>query len=134
VVPPEYPGRDPEQQQPEAQTVGRDRVRQPRIPVVHPPDQEQHHDDLHECCKTLAVDKDARQLRDREDEDEIEEELEGRDANAALSNGARRAALWHGRVQRQGTRKVEGRTTSRTEEHSLSCEIRQARVRRESEC
>jgi len=90
VVPPEYPGRDPEQQQPEAQTVGRDRVRQPRIPVVHPPDQEQHHDDLHECCKTLAVDKDARQLRDREDEDDIEEELEGRDANArsATARGA----------------------------------------------
>ena len=79
-----------DKQQPEAQPVRRDRVRQPRIPVVHPPDQEQHHDDLHECCEPLAVDEDACQLRDREDEDEIEEELEGRNANAALSDGAGR--------------------------------------------
>ena len=38
-----------DKQQPEAQPVRRDRVRQPRIAVVHPPNQEQHHDDLHEC-------------------------------------------------------------------------------------
>ena len=31
----------------EAKEVGRDRVRQPRVSVVHPPDHREHHDDLH---------------------------------------------------------------------------------------
>ena len=37
-----------DQRDPVPQAIRRDRVRQPRVPVVHPPDQEEHDDDLHE--------------------------------------------------------------------------------------
>jgi hypothetical protein len=56
----------------------------------------------------------------------------GRGARASASSHLARARPLP--CSPRDTRKVEGRTTSRTEEHSLSCEIRQARVRRESEC
>ena len=44
----------------------------------------EHHDHLERRRRVAARDEDARQLRDREDEDEIEEELERRDASAAI--------------------------------------------------
>ena len=73
-----------DQRDPVSQTIRRDRVRQPRVSVVHPPDEEEHHDDLHGCSRVAARDEHARQLRDREDEDEVEEELERRDAGTAI--------------------------------------------------
>jgi hypothetical protein len=85
-----------DQEQPKPEPVGGDRIRQPRVPVVHPPDQEQHHDHLGDRRGTLSLDEDAGQLRDREDEDEIEEELERRDANASLGRGHDRIIVEEG--------------------------------------
>ena len=47
-------------------------------------DHREHHRDLDRTGYAAASDEDARQLRDREDEDEIEEELERRDACAPV--------------------------------------------------
>jgi hypothetical protein len=73
-----------EEEQAEAEQIGRDRIRQPRVAVVHPPDDRQHHDDVQRAGRISARDEDAGQLRDREDEDEVEEQLERRDAGAAV--------------------------------------------------
>jgi hypothetical protein len=73
-----------EQQQPEAKSVGGDRVGQPRVAVVHPPHQQQHHHDVQEGLAIHALDEQPGQLRDREDEDEIEKELQRRDPYAAF--------------------------------------------------
>ena len=73
-----------EQQEPKPQQVGGNRVRQPGIAVVHPPDHREHHDDLHRTGSPVSAYEHGRQLRDREDEDEVEEELERRDASASI--------------------------------------------------
>ena len=44
-----------EEEEPEAQQVGRDRVRQPRVAVVHPPDHREHHDDLQRARRVAAL-------------------------------------------------------------------------------
>ena len=80
----EEPAHPAEQQEPVAHSVGRDCVREPGVRVVHPPDQVEHDDDLSHRGRVTALDEHAGQLRDREDEDEVEEELERRDANRAL--------------------------------------------------
>jgi hypothetical protein len=61
-----------------------DRVRQPGVTVVHPPDQGQEQDDLCRRGEVRAGSEDAGQLGDRKDEDEIEEQLESRNASASL--------------------------------------------------
>lgn len=44
-----------DQQEPVAQVIGVDRVGQPGIAVVHPPDNSEHHDDLHDRGAVAAV-------------------------------------------------------------------------------
>jgi hypothetical protein len=82
-------GRHPaEQGEPQRGPVGRNCVGEPGEGAVHPPDRAQHQDDLSEGLAVRPRDEHRRQLRDREDEDEIEEELERRDAKLVLP-------LWH---------------------------------------
>jgi hypothetical protein len=80
----EEPAHPSEQKQSKAQEIRRDRIRQPRVAVVHPPDHGEHHDDVDERRHPPAGDEDAGQLRDREDEDQVEEELERGDARAPV--------------------------------------------------
>src|SRR5215218_6469986 len=90
-----------EQQQPEAHAIGADGVREPRVAVVDPPDQRQHHDDLPERGAVMALGQDVGQLRDREDEDEVEEELERRDARAARRDRGGHGEIIPVRMSRQ---------------------------------
>ncbi len=82
-----------DEEQPMPEVVGGDGVREPGVAVVHPPDHGEHHDDLSERGDVPACDQHGRQLRDREDEDEVEEELERRDALGAI-----RLELGHARI------------------------------------
>jgi hypothetical protein len=87
-----------EEQQPEPQEVRGDRVRQPRVAVVHPPDDGEHHDDVCGCGDTAPAYEHVRELRDREDEDEVEEQLERGDGHAAVDELRHRRiiAQWGG--------------------------------------
>ena len=77
-----------QQDRPLAQPARRDRVRQPRVAAVHPPDQGEHDHDLAQRLPRQVVGQHRGELRDREDEDEVEEQLERGDAlhRAALSS------------------------------------------------
>jgi hypothetical protein len=97
-----------DQEEPVPQVVGGDRIGQPRIAVVHPPDDRHHHDHLRDCRDVPALDENARQLRDREDEDEIEEELERRDAGGALGFHQRHARIFTDDVRRQAQSQPPG--------------------------
>jgi hypothetical protein len=76
----EVSGHAAEQDHPLAQLARRDRVGQPRVAAVHPPDEREHDHDLPEGLKRQVVGQHGGELRDREDEDEVEEQLERRDA------------------------------------------------------
>ena len=97
----------PEQQEPEPNEVRGDRVRQPRVAVVHPPDHREHHEHL-DRGRAGPGDEHAGQLRDREDEDEIEEELERRDPRAPVDR-----LLGHGEIMAHTTgRSAAGQTAA----------------------
>src|SRR5919108_5817292 len=64
--------------------VERDRVRQPHVSVVDPPDEREEQDDLRETGPAGIGGEQAGELRDREDEDQVEEELERRDPDDPL--------------------------------------------------
>jgi len=81
-----------------AKAVGGDRIRQPRVPVVHPPDHREHHDDLCERDSVSPLHQDRGQLGDREDEDEVEEELERGNAGRPV-----RLELGHARIIPRGS-------------------------------
>ena len=98
----EKPAHPAEQEEPEPGQVGRDRVRQPGVAVVDPPDQEQHHDDLDGRREVVAVDQHRCQLGDREDEDEVEEELELGDRDAAFGEGVHAPIMPGAAVTRPG--------------------------------
>ena len=88
-------GRHPAQQQELIrEPVRRDDVRQPDVSAVHPPDHDEHQHDAQDADPIRMVREHARQLRDREDEDEIEEELERR--NPSLRARVHRGASRHG--------------------------------------
>ena len=76
----EVRGHSAEQQQAPAGAIGRDGVREPRVAGVHPPDHAEHQSHLREAAQVGVQHEHARQLRDGEDEDEVEEQLERRDA------------------------------------------------------
>ena len=56
-----------------------DRVRQPRVRGPRPPEHSQHQQPLDDARPGRVLDDQARHLRDRKHEDEVEEELERRD-------------------------------------------------------
>ena len=66
-----------QQQHAVAGTFGGDGVGQPGVAVVHPPDDGQHHGHTAERGEVVALGQHLGELREDEDEDEIEEELEG---------------------------------------------------------
>jgi hypothetical protein len=87
----EEPRHAPEQQQPVLPAVRRDRVGEPDVAAVHPPrrhEDEQRHRD---AAKVGALGKQPGELRDREDERQVEEQLE-----RGRSPAARRGARFHG--------------------------------------
>ena len=88
-----------DQEEAVSNVVGRDRIRQPRVAVVHPPDDGEHHDHLGDGSRSATIDQHSGQLGDREDEDEVEEELERRDACTAIG-----FELRHGRIFTDGVR------------------------------
>ena len=89
----EEPTHPAEQEEAKPQEIRRDGVRQPGVAVVHPPDHREHHDHLQRRLRAAARHENARQLRDREDEDEVEEELERRDTRAAVDQLGHRAII-----------------------------------------
>ena len=75
----EVPAHPAEEQQSSLRRVRGDGVCHPRVAAVHPPDHGEHQHDL--CGRAqprIVVDRGG-QLGDREDEDQVEEELERRD-------------------------------------------------------
>ena len=76
----EVAGHAAEQDRPLAQLASRDRVGQPRVAGVHPPDQREHDHDLAQRLPREVMAQHRGELRDREDEDEVEEQLERGDA------------------------------------------------------
>ena len=77
-------GHAAEEQQPVPEDVERDGVRQPDVAVVDPPDDREQQDDLRETRPGRIVRQQPSELREREDEDEVEEELERGDPNSPL--------------------------------------------------
>ena len=69
-----------QQQQPDHQPARWNRVREPGVAAVHPPDvaEEEHH--LEQAAKRRIAEQQAGQLGDREDEYQVEEQLERADA------------------------------------------------------
>ena len=99
----------PEHHDPDEALFRIDRVRQPGVRGPRPPEHTQHDQSLGEPCPGRVGDHEAGHLRDREHEDQVEEELERRDAllgallfagldrhRPSLSLGIRtlRAAAW----------------------------------------
>src|SRR5215211_6988814 len=70
----EVTGHPAEQEEPPCARLRRDGVGHPRVAPVHPPDHTEHQDDLRERTPRRRVVQDRGQLRDREDEHEVEEE------------------------------------------------------------
>ena len=81
-----------EQDEPARERVGVDGIRHPGVAAVHPPDQAQHHDDAQQAAPVRGLEEHRRQLRQREDEDEVEEQLERRDPLRLLRVGRCRHA------------------------------------------
>ena len=69
-----------EQQQPAVRALRRNGVREPGVAAVHPPDQREHQLDADDRADGRLLEDDVRELGDREDEDEVEEQLERRDS------------------------------------------------------
>jgi hypothetical protein len=72
-----HPG---EEHDPPRDAVGRHRVGEPRVAGVHPEDHRQHHGGADHPLGVRPARDHAGELGDREDEDQVEEELERRDA------------------------------------------------------
>ena len=65
-----------EEEQPAVRALRGNRVREPGVAAVHPPDQREHHAHAHHRADGRLLEDDVRELGDREDEDEVEEQLE----------------------------------------------------------
>jgi hypothetical protein len=75
----EIPGHAHQHQQASVEGRRRHRVGEPGVAAVHPPDvPEDHHHHGHAGAGGL-IDQHRRELGDGEDEDQVEEELDGRD-------------------------------------------------------
>jgi hypothetical protein len=72
------------EQQPARRAIGSDSVRKPHVAAVHPEQNDEDEDDLCDSFDRGLLGKESRQLRQRENEDQIEEELQRRDANLFL--------------------------------------------------
>ena len=70
----------PEHRDPDDALLGVDRVRQPGVRGPGPPEHAEHEQALSQTCPGRVGDHEPRHLRDREDEDQVEEELERGDA------------------------------------------------------
>src|SRR6202043_3101430 len=76
----EEPAHPDQQQEPNGDVAGWDRIGQPRVPAVHPPDIAEEQEHLEEAVEGRVAEQQAGQLCDGEDEDEVEEQLERADA------------------------------------------------------
>jgi hypothetical protein len=68
-----------EEDEPSRDALHVHRIGHPRVAAVHPPDHGEHHDDAQKPAAVRGIEQHRRELRQREDEDEVEEELERRD-------------------------------------------------------
>ena len=91
------------QQHPPHRGVRRDGVCEPDVPEVHREDHAKHDHDLREPDRRRVVGQPAGQLRDREDEDQVEEELQRRDAVLGLF-GTARLGRFGGHARHRATR------------------------------
>ena len=78
-----------EQQQPSAGVARRDRVGEPDVPAVHPPEVSEDEERLRDAARRRVSATSRRQLGDGEDEDEIEEQLDRRDPYVVHGRAAR---------------------------------------------
>jgi hypothetical protein len=73
-----------EDREPNGAFLGVEGVRQPRVRAPGPPQRAEEQQAPHEATPRRIAEEEARHLRDGEDEDEIEEEFQRRDALFAL--------------------------------------------------
>ena len=76
-----------EQEEADRALLGIDDAGQPGVPDPRPPEQAEQQERLADALPRRMTDHDRRALRDREHEDQVEEELEGRDLLAVAPNG-----------------------------------------------
>ena len=93
-----------EQDEADAALLGVDHAGQPRVPDPRPPQQAQHDETLADATPCRIVRHQRRALRDGEDEDEVEEQLERTDPLALAQDhpDAREVSARNGHAQKFG--------------------------------